>query len=79
MILEYFPPAAQALNLEVRSHPVLLAILQNNGPMDMETMIGHVAAYCNVELDGYYMEEDLEALFILLIDRLRNKSAIVVN
>jgi hypothetical protein len=78
MILEYFPPAAQELNLESRKHPILLATLQNAGPMDMETLIGHVAAYCDVVLDDYYMEEDLEALFNMLLHRLKQRSMLVV-
>jgi len=79
MILEYFPPVVQELNLESRKHPLLLATLQNAGPMDMNTMVAHIAAYCDVMLDDVYLEEDLEALFILLLNRLRDKSTIVVN
>lgn len=79
MILEFFPPVVQALNLEVSKHPVLLEVLRQQGRMDLETTVGHVAAYCDVILDDYYMEEDLEALFNLLLDRLRKKSMSVLN
>ena len=79
MIIEMFPPAAIALNDEVSKHPLLLSLLQSMGPMDLETTIGHVAAYCDVMLDDYYMNEDLEALFNLLVNRLRAMNTIHIN
>jgi hypothetical protein len=85
MILEFFPPVVQALNLEVAKHPLLLSSLSqmastNGGRLDMEMMVGAVAAYCNVELDGSpLLEEDLEALFNLLLVRLQRVSALTVN
>jgi hypothetical protein len=80
MILEFFPPAAIALNQEVQNHPLLLAELSRMGPQaDLAIQIGVVAAYCNVELDGPFLEEDLEVLFNLLIRRLKNKSEISLH
>lgn len=79
MIIEMFPQVVQALNLEVGKHPLLLATLYAAGPMSMEEVVGHVAAYCDVMLDDYYMEEDLEALFALLLARLKKKSELTLN
>lgn len=79
MIIEMFPPVVLALNEEVKNHPLLLATLETAQPQSLEEVLGHVAAYCNVGLDGYYMEEDIEALFVLLLNRLKIKSTIHIN
>lgn len=83
-VLEFWPPAALALNEEVQNHPVLLAALSdleknNGGRLDMALMLGCVAAYCNIVLDGYYMEEDLELLFHLLIKKLKEKGTVHIH
>ena len=84
MIIEMFPPVVQALNQEVRNHPILLAELSrleklNDGHLDLEITVGVVAAYCNVVLHDVYLEEDLEALFTLLLARLQKISTIQVH
>ncbi len=80
MILEFFPEAAIALNEEIRNHPALQVVLgELPQSTTLEERVGHIAAYCDVVLDGPYLEEDLEKLFYLLLKRLKNKSAIVVH
>ena len=83
LILEMFPPVVQALNQEVRNHPILLSELSRlqalNGKLDLEITVGVVAAYCNIMLADQYMEEDLEALFTMLLARLQKISAITVH
>ena len=76
MIHEYFPPVALELQRELENHPTLTAIITPG--MTLEEKIGHIAAYCNVILDGDYLEEDLEKLFHYLLHKLRKKSAIIV-
>lgn len=77
VILEFFPPAAIALNEELQYHPQLQAILHPK--MTLEEKLGHIAAYCNVVIDDYFLEEEIETLFHLLLSRLKQKSAIIAN
>lgn len=76
-ILEFFPPAAMALNAELQYHPKLTALLQPH--MTLEEKLGHIAAYCNVVVDDYYLEEEIESLILLLLSRLKKKSALIAN
>jgi len=77
VILEYFPPVAIALNEEIQYHPQLMAVL--NPSMSLEEKFGHIAAYCDVVVDDYYLEDDIEILCHLLLQRLKKKSAIIAN
>jgi hypothetical protein len=80
MIHEYFPAAAMALQEEIANHPALVAILGSLPPSTtLHERVGHIAAYCNVVLDGMYLEEDLEQLFNYLIKRLKNKNEIAIH
>lgn len=76
-ILEFFPPVVIELHKELEHHPILTAILQPH--MTLEEKLGHIAAYCNVVVDDYMLEEEIETLIHLLLQRLRVKSALVVN
>ena len=77
LILEFFPVLVMELNKELNNHPLLTSILSPH--MSLEEKIGHIAAYCNVVVDDYYMEEDIEILCHLLLKRLREKSTITIN
>lgn len=77
VILEFFPPAALALNEELQYHPTLTAILHPK--MSLEEKLGHIASYCDVVIDDYFLEEELDTLFHLLLSRLKKKSAIIAN
>ena len=74
---EYFSEAKIELMKEIRSghHPQLtLDIVASDG--STAAVIGEIAAYVNVILDGAYSEQDFEDLFPLLIEKLRDKRAI---
>ena len=77
LIIEYFPPAVIALNEELINHPMLTQMLRPEMPL--EEKLGHVAAYCNVELDGYYLEDEIETLIYLLLRQLKEKSIIILQ
>lgn len=83
MIHEYFPPVVQALNEEAIKHPLLLVALRNfeleNGGITMEQRFGVIATYCDMMLDGYYIEEELDNLCHIMLVRLKKKSVIQVN
>lgn len=77
VILEFFPPVMLAIHQELEKHPMLTSVLRPEMPL--EEKIGHIAAYCNVEINDYFLEEEIETLMHLLLQRLKNKSLIVVN
>ena len=73
---EYFPEEAIALQKELHNHPALTKILRED--MSLNERLGHIAAYCNVEVDGMFDDADLKELFTLLVHRLKNKSIILL-
>lgn len=75
--MEMFPPVVLEIQRELENHPMLTSILRPD--MTLEERVGHIAAYCNVVLDGYYDDKDLEALFTMLLGRLKKKSAIIIH
>ena len=77
VILEFFPAAMIELNKEIKYHELLMATLTPS--MSLEEKLGHTAAYCNVVIDDYFLEEELENLIHILLQILRKKSAIIIN
>ena len=75
-----FPEAAIALDTEIQmNHPDLLKILSKYPHQNLENKVAAIAAYCNLAVDGFFKEKDLEALFQLLYDRLKQKSMMKLN
>lgn len=70
-----FPEVLLALQQEIFEHPNLLAILNANvsSTDGWEQKLAHVAAYCGVELDGYYDEADIQLLGKLLLQKLQSR------
>ena len=77
IVLEFFPHAVVELSKEIRHHPLLMATLRPG--MTLAEKLGHVAAYCNVMIDDYFLEDDIEILVKLLMQRLRDKNTITLN
>lgn len=77
VIIEMFPPVMLAINQELQNHPLLTATLRPD--MSLEEKIGHIAAYCNVVIDDFFIEEELDTLMHLLLQRLKNKSLTIIN
>ena len=73
MYLEYFPEAYIELQKELRFHPVLLDRLQKFDQKDVELVIAEIAAYCEILMDGIYVEADIVRLAELMLPRLRAK------
>lgn len=74
--LEYFDQRAIDLNQEVLHHPELMQRLANNN--DPAVKLAHVAAYCEVILDGAYSEEDCNVLCEILTKKLKAKRTLIV-
>ena len=77
IVLEFFPHAVVELSREIQHHPLLTATLAPG--MTLEEKLGHVAAYCNVAIDDYLLEDDLDILVKLLLQRLQSKNTLIVN
>ena len=78
--LVFFPEGAIALQNEIYlNHPDLLKLLSKYPHRDLETKMATVAAYCNVAVDGYFREKDLEGLFHLLLKKLQERSTLIVQ
>ena len=75
-----FPEAAIALDTEIQmNHPELLRILSKYPHQLLENKVAAIAAYCNLAVDGNFKEKDLEALFQMLYDKLKEKSRMNLN
>ena len=78
--LEFFSEAQIALNREVLLHPVLLLNIKMDAPDgDEGTVIGTIAAYCNIAMDGTYQREEIENLYPILIYKLQTMRRIRLN
>ncbi len=70
--LEFFSEAQIALNKEVLQHPMLRIQLQSEAPSGEEgEVIGTIAAYCNITMDGTYSRERIENLYSILVEKLQ--------
>ena len=82
-VLVFFHPARVALNEEVRKHPALmeqLADLKRETPSaEFPELIGAIAAYCHIGMDGLYSQEDLDLLANALCMKLRAKRSIIIH
>lgn len=78
--IEIFPESAIALSQEVQKHPVLCKELSYLGPSaHLEFKIAVIAKYVGVLMDGEYSEQKLERLFDILLERLRQKSKLIIH
>ena len=68
--LVYFTNAKVAMLTECNRHPVLVAQMNDIDNPDWADIIGEIAAYCNVSMDGLYSQEDLEILYPQLTKRM---------
>jgi hypothetical protein len=68
---EYFDQRAQDLNAEITNHPLLMGQLERHE--DPTVKLAHVAAYCQVALDGAYTEEECNVLCDILTKKLIQK------
>lgn len=77
VIIEEFPPERVELNIEITHHPELIIEMQRvaaqSGTNDFAIMLGVVAAYCEVVVDGTYTQQEIDKLCTILTNRLREK------
>lgn len=69
--LEYFSQGKTLMLIAAQKHPVLV---KQCSSFDQRTqwpeIVGEIAAYCNVLMDGAYVPHELEALYPQLEERL---------
>lgn len=76
MEIEMFPDEVIALNRELANglHPQLAAIMHELPPqVSFQERIGHIAAYCDLILDGEYMPDEIAKICGELVKRLEKK------
>ncbi len=79
VVKKYHSEARIALTREItKNHPELVFKLQSSGNSDWVAMLGEIAAHVNIILDGNYMPDELEALYPILLEQLRQKGQIIV-
>lgn len=71
--LHFFPEGVILLNKELATgvHPKLEAILSKHDSNDWELRLADIAAYCDVVIDSYFVDEDLNKLCAILSGRLQ--------
>jgi len=78
--LHYFSMARLALNMEVKHHTPLLLLLQQYNPnTQYPEILGEIAAYCNIAMDGLYTQEDLDRLCGILYRKLTEMRKIILH
>lgn len=80
-VKEYYHPTQIALSQEVSQHPELRLLLTQYGPTQYEEMLGEIAAYVGIGVNGVYTEPELHGLYEQIIEKLRKKRApeIILN
>lgn len=77
---EDIPIERVELNIECTHHPELIEKLREiqllSDDNSFETMLAGVAAYCEVALDGYYTQEDLNRICTICTEKLRKRRMI---
>jgi len=69
--LEFFPDEYVQLNREVAYHPTLQALLAKHPEHEFELKLAEIAAYCLIEVDGEFTQEELRKLASLCLERLK--------
>ena len=69
--LEYFSQGKQLMLIAANKHPVLCKQCAHfNQREQWPEIVGEIAAYCNVLMDGAYVPHELEALYLILQEKL---------
>lgn len=76
--LEMFPEEINKLNVEVRKHPVLMNLLQNQENKDVYIQILEIASYCGIVVAGDYTQDDILRLCVQMTDHLYTRRTGVV-
>jgi hypothetical protein len=73
-----FPESQIQLMREVENHPELKLLLTQYHPSQFEEILGEIAAFVGVILDGVYEGDRIYELFDLLTKALKQKRIIII-
>ena len=68
-----YPQVLLELAKEIVHHPKLFEILYGVKVDDTERLISETAAYCGIIVDGYYSQEEIEKMYVVLLKELQGK------
>ncbi len=77
--IEMFSLERIALTKEVKKHPKLVEKLAQQGSEEWGDMVGTIAAYCNMGMDGMYLPSQLDKIAGDLVWKLRKHSEIIIT
>ena len=78
MQYELFPDSIIALNQEVVNHPQLQYKLSQFRPDQLTEKLAAIATYCDIVIEGYFGEAELDNLCDMLTQKLRDKGSILI-
>jgi protein associated with RNAse G/E len=71
VVLTYFSQAQTLMMIAANKHPYLCEVCAKYNQRDeWSEIVGEIAAYCNVHMDGNYYAHELETLYVMLEERL---------
>jgi len=77
--LVYFAEERVRLAKEIsENHPKLVELLQKHPQAEFEIILAEVAAYCEVVLDGTYLQTDIDKLCDILYKKLVAKRVPII-
>lgn len=79
MYYQFFPEVFLQLQEECGYWPDLIEILGTVQANEFEMKMAHIAAFCEIILDGVYDQESLEKLAEICLKRLKDKRTIHVD
>ena len=78
--LEFFSEDKVAFLNELKQHPLLIAKIQAETVTgDIGEVIGQIAAYCNIGMEGLYSPEDIENLYPRLTHKMRDMRKVRIH
>lgn len=78
--LEIFSEDRIALNREILNHPTLIMNIRIEASDGEEgAVLGCIAAYCNIKMDGTYPRERIENLYHILVEKLVEIRKIIIH
>jgi len=78
--IQYFNQSVIELSEEVSKHPPLRElILAHPEDNTFESKLGRIAAYCGLEIDGYFDDDAVNLLCAKLISKLRERRTSIIH
>ena len=76
--LEYFNQDLIQLNKEITQHPELQKQLTELEDKSFEAKLAVICTFCEIIIDGYYDQKEIENLARILVGRLQQKRIVLI-